>query len=82
MHFFHFLRGIVNHIFKFPAYLDNAQRQEQTTRAIQLLSSSKLNLRGLITKLKVSVLIIKICFALFYLSLYNHTPKLSFGCLV
>ncbi|CAB4020734.1 tetratricopeptide repeat 27, partial [Paramuricea clavata] len=34
------------------AYLDNAQRQEQTTRAIQLLSSSKLNLRGLITKLK------------------------------
>jgi hypothetical protein len=40
--------------FIFPAYHDIAQEQEQTARSIQLLSSSKLNLRGLITKLKVS----------------------------
>ncbi|XP_028396101.1 tetratricopeptide repeat protein 27-like [Dendronephthya gigantea] len=34
------------------AYHDIAQHQEQTTRAIQLLSSSKLNLRGVISRLK------------------------------
>ena len=34
------------------AYHDIVQGQEQTTRSIQLLSSSKLNLKSLITKLK------------------------------
>ena len=41
-------------IIEFPAYYDIAQHEEETTRGIQLLSSSKLNLRVVISKLKVS----------------------------